>query len=228
MPAIDPGDRRRAVTWLRSSFTVLLAFLVSGSTAGGQTTPRRSSIVLFQFEGVSGDAAKRAFGNFRDFLYDRQFRLLTEELQVPQDTISLIMSGSPPSNAADYWRNTDSLALIWGSLFTDGDNYRVAARVFLGDLKDGLPNPSVPLSFRIRPEEFGATKDAYSLVAAFVLAMDAERTGKPRETVIRYLSHALNLAKDLAGNPSSSNEMQGFVKAIGQHLGDLRTGPGKK
>jgi hypothetical protein len=208
-----------------------IVYVVAVALAGfvpivyGLDTPRRL-IIVFKFSGITPGSAELAFGQFQTLLYDKQLILLTEVLKIPQDRLELrIISTGAPTNLDDYWRQSDSLVVMVGSLFQAGDLASVEVRAFLGDLKDGLATPSLPLSFQVRTNEFRTTKDTYSLLTTFALAMDAERLHEPTSTVIRYLSYAEDLALDLVKGPSPPPEAQALLTAVRQHLATLKRRP---
>lgn len=200
---------------------LLLAHHAATVQAQAHSAPRRL-IVVFEFYGLNPGSAQLAFGNFRDILEMRQFTLLTEQLRLPQNRLVLSVVGGPrPTDKEKYWRDSGSLTLISGGLF-EQNGFLVDGDIFLGDLAEGLPTRSLPFSFRIQPGQYSATKDTYSVVTVFALAMDAEHSGEPRSEVIRYLQHALNLAKDLTAGASPPPEALKLRAAIEAHLQKLK------
>jgi hypothetical protein len=88
---------------------------------------------------------------------------------------------------AGYWKRSDTLQVLEGSIVAEAGRVSLQSRVYLGELQRDLPTPSVLLKMPFTPDTYADTKDGHLAVLFYALAMDAERVDSRRCVLIEQL-----------------------------------------
>ena len=170
----------------------------------------RLTICIFKYAGTDSTIGNNNFAIFRK-IYEEKISLLKDELSIFSDDLSYLseLRMFPPlaskaledafsmeSDLKEYWKSSDALQLLRGSVFQKEATTYVRSQIYLGISSDSLNISSVVVRLPVIDEEFPNTSDTHSIVTYYALAMDAERLGKV-STVVRLLSKALEKLRDL-------------------------------
>jgi hypothetical protein len=87
----------------------------------------------------------------------------------------------------------------------------------LGELAKFLPKKTVEVELEVTVREYRKTRDLYTAVTLYALAMDA--VGKlSSDVVARYLSEAKNYVRDLGTSDDNARELEAAINAFASEL----------
>jgi hypothetical protein len=174
----------------------LLAFAqaVVAPVSSAQDKPR-TSISVIRYQGN-----EKQYADFIEILTQRVGKLQEQYANRPEfrylHDLKVIKTGRPGSFEV-FWRGTESLVLLNSSLREDKQNIVVTSDVYLYDLRGQLPRASIELQQKITPGDLQFTKDSYSVILLYALAMDAQRMNRSKSIVVALLNKAAEFSTDI-------------------------------
>ena len=168
----------------------------------------------------AGASAPRLLVNVYDYpsggvLFDQFYFLVRNKIQVLVDSIASrcqpdckylgdlrIEKAGPEAASLNQklaeWRSRNALLFLSGLFLRRDSADFVRTLPYFGELAPGDPALNgLVLELRVDAAELGRTTDTHSLALLYALALDAERTGRPREIILALLGQAASLAHDI-------------------------------
>ena len=219
----------------RGASAVLLLLVVNNqpdfSLAGTVKDPHgyRLKLSFFEYEGAAGEEPRIQLGRFKGILRDKVTVLVQELQSTPNRYLYLRALALIPIPASEdkltsendvqqYWEVSRSLLLFRGTLFSDAAGYFAQSRLYWGDLRGGMSQPSISARLPIKSEEFLNTNDTHSLIVYFALAQDAIRMGDDPAAVIELLNRAQDKIRDLKSAGPLSPPLAELDRAVQKAL----------
>ena len=184
--------------------TLLLLLICIGYAYANKAA--RTTIGLYNYEGVEDDVRRSKFGQYKGII-KRRINRIAEQLGNSSRgsefeyirKLNIIEAGQNAGsldNRAKIWSNTNSLQLLSGVVFVEGDAVTVMTEVFIGLSPEYFEFPSIEIELSVSPEEYRKTRDIYSALTLYAILMDAIEK-QPPHIALRYLSEVNNYIKDL-------------------------------
>ena len=140
---------------------------------------------MVKYGGATAGGPEQCYSQFRRFLQDR-VQTLPEEVGGDSNDLAYLGqlslrdvpgAGFPSlSEVENYWRQTSSLAILQGTVFTPaGKPPMVQSRIYLGALSGALAKKFIMVEMTVTEQEFANTSDSHSAVLLYGLAEDARR-----------------------------------------------------
>jgi hypothetical protein len=175
----------------RSAHHWCMALAWAGCTVVGWVAPARADerprldVSMVKYGGTTAGGPEQCYSQFRRFLQDR-VQTLPEEVEGETKDLAYLGQlslrdvsgpGFPSlSELENYWRQTSSLAILQGNVFTPaGKPPVVQSRIYLGALSGTLAKKSIMVEMAVTEQEFANTSDSHSAVLLYGLAVDARR-----------------------------------------------------
>jgi hypothetical protein len=118
-----------------------------------------------------------------------------------------------PNSFKKAWEDSDAILILNSALRRDGKDIYVASDVYLFEIKGSLKDNSIGLEQMVSTDKFRVTRDTYSMIMYYALAMDAKRMNRPPNVIAEYLSRAEEISKDIKIKDKNSDVAQ-LVAAI--------------
>lgn len=144
-----------------------------------------------------------------------------DEMSYLRDMV--ILKAGMPDDFERFWRSINALEVLNSSTEVKKGKLTVTSEVYLCDLKGSLPQKSVVLEQTLSTADFRLTRDTYTMVILYALAMDATRTNKPRSVIATYLKDAGEIANDIPAG-ARKGDVAFLIKAINVEAKALRAG----
>lgn len=175
---------------------------------------------------VPDPAAQSQFQQFRDALANRIFAISQSFSSRGAafeyvDRLKLFNDGPSLASAAElrsFWDDSHSLQLVRGQLESARQPPTVRSLIYLGDLAPAPEHSGVQLDMPVTADSFSRNQDSYSVVMLYALARDAQRTKRPKDVVVAFLSEAFAICRQL---DPSAGDVAPIKNAIQTLLGDL-------
>ena len=184
--------------------TLLLLLICIGYAYANKVA--RTIIGLYNYEGVEDNVRRSKFGQYKGII-KRRINRISEQLGNPSRgkefeyirKLNIIEAGQNAGsldNRAQIWKNTNSLQLLSGVVFAEGDAVTVMTEVFIGLSPEYFEFPSIEIELSVSTEEYRKTRDIYSALTLYAILMDAIEK-QPPHIALQYLSEVNNYIKDL-------------------------------
>lgn len=172
------------------------------AAASPACSPKRLLIPVVQYLGASSGPAANDFELFIGIL-DEKIGIIRNEfpdIDYIKD-LSLLFAGHgrkpfPPFNAdADalrYWRESESLKILQGSIWSKDDVSYAKSKIVLGELTGRFLDSIVTLRLPIVDEAVPTTLDSHSMITYFALMMDAKRMRCDQGIINHFKSKAFS------------------------------------
>lgn len=102
-----------------------------------------------------------------------------------------------PNSFEEFWREKNALEVLNSSTKLKNDKLIVVSDVYLCDLKGKLLKNSVILEQMLSTDDFRLTRDTYTMIILYALAMDAKRMNRAPNVIAGYLKDAEEIAGDI-------------------------------
>jgi hypothetical protein len=187
----------------------------------------RTVISMYNYDGVEDNMRRSKFGQYKGIL-KRRINRIAEQLgsqnrgkefeyirklvliEAEQDAGSL-------ARRTQIWNNTNSLQLLSGVVFVEGDAVTVMTEVFIGLSQEYFESPSIEIELNVSPEEYRKTSDIYSALTLYALLVDAIEK-QPPHIASHYLSEVNNYIEDLDQQATLTIKLKEALKVSEQIL----------
>lgn len=134
-------------------------------------------------------------------------------------------TGSPNDFEA-FWRDNNSLQVLNSSTKRVNNRLAVSSDIYLFALRGKLPQNSIVLEQMLSTDDFKLTRDTYTMITLYALAMDAKRMNRPSNVIASYLRDAEEIAQDIP-KKAMKGDLSLLIKAIRAEAHALKKGAGK-
>ncbi len=176
--------------------------LGDGDLCLNDTGQPRVTVVLFQYAGTEhGDEVKNFFSRFR-LMLQRQLETIPGDIayrsigSVDLNTLRVFFAGPDTiqnlADRTDYSSRDGILEVLRGDVQRVGQRFQVTSYVFLGERKGKLTRPEIAISMPIHTAAYANTRDGFTLISTYALAVDAHLRQCPGPLVTALLDSARN------------------------------------
>jgi hypothetical protein len=205
---------------------VILTMAFSSSLAQAQCDPAKARVELriYKYSGTESAQAIDGFSLFYGLLVEKLNQIKKQARTAEKETEYLAkLAVEPPfakigpqSNGETIeaaWRYYNNLLVLSGFFKLKDQTYHATSIIYWGDwdeLKKRGLTETVSATMVVDPNEYNKATDTHSLIALYVLALDARARSCPSFVVL----HLLNLAQQTAGNLERRNELDETLSKI--------------
>ncbi len=203
----------------------LLVIGCIGSAFASSTA--RIVISIYNYDGVEDEVLRSKFGQYKGILRRRIHRIAEQlgnqsrgvefEYIRKLDLIDTEQDAGSLARRTQIWQNTNSLQLLSGVVFADGDAVTVMTEVFIGLPREYFESPSIEIQLSVSPEEYRKTSDIYSALTLYAILVDAIEK-QPPHIASQYLSEVNNYIEDLDQQAKLTIKLKEALKVSEQIL----------
>jgi len=204
---------------------VFLTFFYSDNAHAEQAP--RININVYHFDGVENDELRKYFSQYKGILKRRISHISSnlsntsrgEEFQYLRNLkiIESAQEAGSIKHREEVWKGTNTLQLLSGIVFDQGDSITVMTQVYLGLLPEYLKKSLIEIELNVSPEEYRKTRDIYSALTLYTILVDA-MDKKPAYIASQYLSETKNYISDLDQLAPLTIELNDALKKAEQIL----------
>jgi hypothetical protein len=187
----------------------------------------RTVISMYKYDGVEDKERRSKFGQYKGILRRRIHRIAEQlgnesrgkefEYIRKLDLIEAEQDAGSLALRTQIWQNTNSLQLLSGVVFVDGNAVTVMTEIFIGLSREYFESPSIEIELSVSPEEYRKTSDIYSALTLYAILVDAIEK-QPPHIASQYLSEVNNYIKDLDQQAALTIKLKEALKISEQIL----------
>ena len=162
------------------------------------------TIWLYKYFGTNKNGSTETYDQLKGILFDKVSVLIEKYSNINEEfkdieTLFICMPETQLKSREQAKKileaDSQSIEIASGTLFFHNPIPIAKSRIYI---YDSIKIRSFDITNTISAEEFSSIRDEFSIITLFALAQDAKRNYSPINVIIRYLSDAYMISKDLA------------------------------